>query len=120
MKIAIVTSCMAGVAQSHLAALALRKEAEKRGISTVIEEQGGHKVTNRLKIQDIETADLIILAMAINISEKNRFDGKLTLMLPVNKALLDPRGTMDRAEKLWLESLRPADSREDRNEPSLA
>ena len=44
MKIALITACLAGVAHSKMAALALKKEAKKRGYDISIEEQGGHKI----------------------------------------------------------------------------
>lgn len=97
MKIVIVTSCMAGVAQSRMAALALKKEAEGRGMQVVFEEQGGHKISNRLSREEIEAADVVIIARAISISGKERFAGKKVFEIPVNIALMDPRGTIDRA-----------------------
>jgi len=101
MKIAIVTSCLAGVAQSRMAALALKQEAEKRGFAVFTEEQGGHKISKRLQPDEIAQADLVIFARAITISDKGRFSGKKILELPVNKALIDPVGTIDRAVGLF-------------------
>lgn len=99
-KIAIITSCMAGVAQSHMAALALKREAEKRGLQVFTEEQGGHKVSNRMRDEDIAKADVVIFAKAISIAEKERFDGKKIVELPVNKALVNPKKAIDEALKL--------------------
>jgi len=99
-KIAIVTSCIAGVAQSHMAAIALKREAEKRGFQVFTEEQGGHKVSNRMPDEEIVAADVVIFARAISIAEKERFDGKKIFELPVNKALVNPKNAMDEALKL--------------------
>jgi fructose-specific phosphotransferase system IIC component len=95
-RIAVVTSCIAGVAQSHMAAVALKREAERRGHTVFVEEQGGHKQTNQMNEQEIASAEIVIFARAIAIAGRERFDGKKTLELPVNKALLDPRGTIDK------------------------
>lgn len=105
MKIAIVTSCIAGVAQSRMAALALKTEAEARGFEAIVEEQGGHKMSKRLGPEEIQQADVVVFARAVSISEKGRFAGKKILELPVNKALLDPEGTIDRALALLHEEV---------------
>lgn len=97
LRIAVVTSCIAGVAQSHMAAVALKRAAEKRGIHVSCEEQGGHKVSNKMSNDDIELADLVIFARAVAIAERERFDGKKIYECPVNKALVDPKGTIDKA-----------------------
>lgn len=101
MKIALITACVAGVAHSKMAATALKKEAESRGFEMVIEEQGGHKIPTRLTKEEIAVADLIIIAKAITISGKERLTGKKILDVNVNKALRDPKGTMDEAVALF-------------------
>ena len=52
MKIALITACLAGVAHSKMAALALKKEAKKRGHNISIEEQGGHKIPVKLSKEE--------------------------------------------------------------------
>jgi len=99
-SIAVVTSCIAGVAQSHMAAVALKREAEKRGLRVFTEEQGGHKVSNRMREDDIAKADVVIFAQAISIAERERFEGKKIFELPVNKALVNPKKAVDEALKL--------------------
>ncbi len=101
MKIALITSCMAGIAHSKMAATALKKEAEKRGHQMSIEEQGGHKVPVKLKPEEIEEADIIIIAKAVTISGKDRFKNKPTLDVSVNKAVRKPKEIMDKAEELY-------------------
>ena len=62
MKIALITSCLAGVAHSKMAALAIKKECEKRNYQLCIEEQGGHKIPVKLTEKEIEEADIVIIA----------------------------------------------------------
>ena len=101
MKIVLITSCMAGVAHSKMAAAALKKEAEKRGHKISIEEQGGHKVPVKVSATDIEESDIVIIAKMVSIAGKERFNGKKILDVSVNKAVRKPVEIMDEAEKLF-------------------
>lgn len=103
MKIALITACLAGVAHSKMAALAISKEAKSRGFEIAIEEQGGHKIPVRLNKEEIEEADVIIIARAVTISGKDRLKGKKVLELDINKALRDPKGTIEKAITLFNE-----------------
>ncbi|MEK9613911.1 MAG: hypothetical protein VW080_08305 [Flavobacteriaceae bacterium] len=104
MKIALITSCLAGVAHSKMAAMALKKEAEKRGHKIQIEEQGGHKVPVKLTFDQIEEADIVIIAKMVTISGKDRFKNKLILEVSVNKAVRNPVSIIDQAESLLASS----------------
>tara|TARA_B100000524_G_scaffold331522_1_gene218104 strand:- start:245 stop:556 length:312 start_codon:yes stop_codon:yes gene_type:complete len=100
MKIALVTACLAGVAHSKMAAMALKKEAQKRGHELCIEEQGGHKIPVKISKEQIEDADVIIIAKMVSISGKDRFKGKMILDVSVNEAVRKPSLIMDKAEQL--------------------
>ena len=100
MKIALVTACLAGVAHSKMAAIALKKEAQKRGYEMCIEEQGGHKIPVKISKEQIEHADVIIIAKMVSISGKDRFKGKMILDVSVNEAVRKPSLIMDKAEQL--------------------
>ncbi len=100
MKIALVTACLAGVAHSKMAAMALKKEAKKRGHEIVVEEQGGHKMPVKLLQEQIDEADVVIIAKMIKIAGQARFEGKPILDVSVNKAVRNPKAIMDQAEEL--------------------
>ncbi len=100
MKIALVTACLAGVAHSKMAALALKKEAQKRGYELCVEEQGGHKIPVKLTQEQIDTADVVIIAKMVTISGKDRFKNKTVLEVSVNEAVRKPVTVMDRAVEL--------------------
>ena len=100
MKIALVTACLAGVAHSKMAAMALKKEAKKRGHEIVVEEQGGHKMPVKLLQEQIDEADVVIIAKMIKIAGQARFEGKPILDVSVNKAVRNPKAIMDQAEDL--------------------
>jgi fructose-specific phosphotransferase system IIB component len=101
MKIALITACLAGVAHSKMAAMALKKEASRRGHEIFIEEQGGHKIPVRLTQEQIDSSDIVIIAKMVTISGKNRFENKLILDVSVNKAVRNPVSIMDEAEALF-------------------
>ena len=100
MKIALITACLAGVAHSKMAALALKKEAKKRGYEIAVEEQGGHKIPIKLSKQDIAESDIIIIAKMVSISGKQRFKDKTILDASVNQAVRKPGLILDKAEDL--------------------
>ena len=100
MKIALITSCLAGIAHSKMAALAIKKECEKRSYKLCVEEQGGHKIPDKLSEKEIEDADIVIIAKMVTISGKNRFENKIVLDVSVNKAVRNPSEILDMAEKL--------------------
>ena len=99
MKIALVTACLAGVAHSKMAALALKKEVQKRGYEICIEEQGGHKIPIKISKEEIEQSDVVIIAKMVSISGKDRFKGKI-LEVSVNEAVRKPVLIIDKAEQL--------------------
>ena len=100
MKIALITACLAGVAHSKMAALALKKEAKKRGYDISIEEQGGHKIPVKLSKEEINEADIVIIAKMVSISGKDRFKDKTILEVSVNEAVRKPGLILDKAESL--------------------
>ncbi len=101
MKIALITACLAGLAHSKMAAVAMEKEAKRRKHEIVIEEQGGHKIPVKLTQAQIDEADVIIVAKAVSIAGKDRLNGKKVLEVNINRVLRDVKGTMDKAEKLF-------------------
>ena len=96
MKIALITACLAGVAHSKMAALALKKEAKKRGHEIAVEEQDGHKIPIKLSKQDIAECDIVIIAKMVSISGKERFKDKTILDVSVNQAVRKPGLILDK------------------------
>jgi len=88
-----------------MAATALRKEAESRGHEIVVEEQGGHKIQIRLSQDQIDLADIVIIAKAITISGKERLKNKKLLDVKVNLAVRNPKAIIDQAEELFNQAL---------------
>lgn len=74
-KIVGVTACSAGIAHTYMAAEALEKAGEDKGYEIKIETQGSIGVENELSDEEIADADVVILAVEINI-DMERFNGK--------------------------------------------
>src|SRR5699024_3640901 len=73
-KIVGVTACSAGIAHTYMAAEALEKAGEDKGYDIKIETQGSIGVENELSDEEIAAADVVILAVEINI-DMDRFNG---------------------------------------------
>lgn len=85
MKIVAITACGAGIAHTYMAAEALKKSAKKAGDEAKVEIQGSMGIEDRLKSEDIETADLVLFVTNIGIREKDRFDGKKIIEIDPGK-----------------------------------
>ncbi|WP_444658359.1 PTS fructose-like transporter subunit IIB [Caproiciproducens sp. R2] len=84
MKILAVTSCPSGVAHTYMSAEALEKEAKARGIEIKIETQGSIGTENKITMDDVKKADVVILTKDMGIKDTDRFAG-----LPVVKVRVD-------------------------------
>ncbi|MGF1720496.1 PTS fructose transporter subunit IIBC [Vibrio kyushuensis] len=74
-KIVAITACPTGVAHTFMAAEALEKESARLGHSIKVETRGSVGAKNQLTDQDIEQADLVIIAADIEVP-LDRFNGK--------------------------------------------
>ena len=100
MKIIGVTACPTGIAHTYMAQECLEKECKKRGIDYKIETQGGLGIENELTEEDVESADVVILAVSITIEGEDRFEGKKVINTDVNEAIFNTAGLIDRAVSL--------------------
>ncbi|MCI9331229.1 MAG: PTS fructose transporter subunit IIBC [Oscillibacter sp.] len=104
MKIVAVSACTAGIAHTYMAQEALMEECKKRGIDCKVETQGGMGIDNELEQDEIDAADVAILAVAVSIEMEDRFDekrdaGKLIEVNP-SEAIKNTAALIDRAEEL--------------------
>lgn len=101
MKIVAVTACIAGLAHTYMAATALKNTAKKKGYKIKVETQGSLGVKNKLSKDDVEEADVVILACDTRIKGTERFDGKTILEVGVSDAVKSPDKVLEQAiEKL--------------------
>jgi len=104
MKIVAVCACTAGIAHTYMAQEVIEQECKRRGYDIKVETQGGMGIDNELEQEDIDEADVAILAIAVGIEMQERFDekmdqGKLIEIGP-SAAIKDIKGLIDRAEDL--------------------
>ena len=83
---------------------AIEQECKKRGIDCKVETQGGMGINNELEQDEIDAADVVILAIAIGIEGDERFEekrdaGKVIEVDPT-QAIKDIKKLIDRAEAL--------------------
>lgn len=76
MKIVAVCACTAGIAHTYMAQEAIEQECAKRGIECKVETQGGMGIDNELEQDEVDEADVAILAVAVGIEMEDRFDEK--------------------------------------------
>lgn len=91
-----VTACPTGLAHTYLAAEALQKAAQERGVSLKVETNGAAGVNHPLSSEDIANADCIIVAADRAVSTA-RFVGKRMVSVSAREAIRDPGAVLDRA-----------------------
>ena len=74
-KIVAITACPTGVAHTFMAASALEDEGKRLGYEVKVETRGSVGAKNQLTAQDIQDADMVIIAADIEV-DLARFDGK--------------------------------------------
>lgn len=104
MKLVAVSACTAGIAHTYMTQEAIEQECKKRGIDCKVETQGGMGINNELEQDEIDAADVVVLAIAIGIEGDERFDekrdaGKVIEVDPT-QAIKDIKKLIDRAEAL--------------------
>ena len=104
MKLVAVSACTVGIAHTYMTQEAIEQECKKRGIDCKVETQGGMGINNELEQDEVDAADVVILAIAIGIEGDERFDekrdeGKVIEVDPT-QAIKDIKKLIDRAEAL--------------------
>lgn len=83
LKIVGVTTCPTGIAHTFMAAEALETYAKKMGYSIKVEKQAAIGVKDELTEQEILEADFVIFGAGKEIEDKDRFEGKVGVELPI-------------------------------------
>lgn len=94
--IVAVTSCPTGIAHTFMAAESLKQAAEKMGYDINIETQGSVGTKNILSDEEIERADLVIIAADTAVDMK-RFVDKLVFTTSANKVINSPNKIIEEA-----------------------
>ncbi len=94
-RILAVTACPTGIAHTYMAAEALEKAAEKKGIRIKVETNGSEGIKNTLTSEEIEACDGIIVAADKKVNTA-RFNGKKTIITKVQDGIHKPEELIDR------------------------
>ena len=79
---------------------ALERECRKRGHEVKIETQGSIGIENELSQEEVDAADVVIMAVAVLVEGEERFEDKVILNADVNDAISKTAQVVDEAEKL--------------------
>ena len=99
MKIVAVTACPTGIAHTYMAAEQLEKNAHALGHQIKVETQGAMGIENALSPAEIRQADYVIFAVDIEVEQRDRFEGRKILKVPVQEAIKNPRAIFERLGK---------------------
>lgn len=100
MKIVGVCACVAGIAHTYLAKEKLINAASKRGHEIKVETQGVIGIENELSEEEIKEADVVILAVDVYVSKRNRFDGKKIIEISTSTVVQSSDKLIEKIEKL--------------------
>ncbi|RYL92789.1 PTS fructose transporter subunit IIB [Sporolactobacillus sp. THM7-4] len=70
-----VSACPMGVAHTYLAADSIEEAGKDLGYQVKVETQGASGIENKLSSDEIEKADLIVIASAVKLAGSDRFQG---------------------------------------------
>ena len=97
MKIVGVAACTVGIAHTYIAQEKLENAAKKAGYDVQIETQGTIGIENELTQQQIDDADIVILAIDVKIAGMERFKDKKVLNVPTEIAVKSPNKLIEKA-----------------------
>ena len=95
-NIVAVTACAAGIAHTYMAAESLEQAGKKLGYNVKVETNGAIGAENVLTAEDIESADLVLVAADIKI-DPMRFTGKPLFVTKSIPAIEDPEALIAKA-----------------------
>ncbi len=96
MKIVAVTACPTGIAHTYMAAEQLEKTAKSLGHQIKVETQGAMGIENELSAKDIREADIALFAVDIDVEQRERFNGKKIIQVPVQEAIKNPKAVLEK------------------------
>lgn len=100
MKIVGVAACTVGIAHTYIAQEKLENAAKKAGHEMHVETQGTIGIENELTSEQIKEADLVILAVDVKISGRERFEGKRIIQVPTEIAVKSPNKLIEKAQEV--------------------
>ncbi len=100
MKIVGVAACTVGIAHTYIAQEKLENAAKKAGYEIIVETQGTIGTENELTREQIANADIVILAIDVKISGRERFEGKRIIQVSTDVAVKSPNKLIEKAKEI--------------------
>ncbi len=100
MKIVGIAACTAGIAHTYIAKEKLSKAAGSRGHEIHIETQGLAGTQDALTQQDIDAADIVIIAADIKVNGRERFKDKKIVEVPTSLVVKSPTKLIEKVEQV--------------------
>lgn len=98
MKVVGIAACPTGIAHTYMAAEGLEKAGRELGHEVKIETQGV-ETGNILTPQEIQEADVVVIAASKNV-ELDRFDGKRVVEVSIEQVVKNPKKVLENAIEL--------------------
>ncbi|EAE8347511.1 PTS fructose transporter subunit IIB [Listeria monocytogenes] len=96
MKVVGVTSCIAGLAHTPMAAKALEKAGVKLGHDVKIEQQGAMGTIDEITPADVSAADVVIIAADKVIDGEDRFKGKPVVRVKIGQCVANGEAVLSK------------------------
>lgn len=100
MKIVGVAACAVGIAHTYIAQEKLENAGKKAGHEISIETQGTIGTENEISAQQIQEADIVILAADVKVAGRERFEGKRLIQVSTEIAVKSPNKLIKKAEEV--------------------
>lgn len=96
MKVVGVTSCIAGLAHTPMAAKALEKAGVKLGHDVKIEQQGAMGTIDEITPAEMSAADVVIIAADKVIDGEERFKGKPVVRVKIGQCVANGEAVLSK------------------------
>ena len=100
MKIVGIAACTAGIAHTYIAKEKLMQAGVDRGHQIHIETQGLAGTQDALTQQEIDEADVVIIAADIKVNGRDRFKNKKVVEVPTGLVVKSPNKLVEKLEKV--------------------
>ncbi|WP_196593225.1 PTS fructose transporter subunit IIB [Pectinatus sottacetonis] len=98
MNIVGVAACTSGIAHTYIAKEKLIKAGKALGHNVRIETQGTIGTEDKLTLNEISTADVVIIAADIKINGMERFKNKKIVEVPTSVVIKSPKGLINKIQ----------------------
>lgn len=100
MNIVGISACTVGIAHTYIAQEKIEAAAKKAGDTVKIETQGTIGIENPLTEEDIAKADIVLLAVDVQVAGEERFSGKKVVKVPTQTAIKSPNKLIAKLHEL--------------------